>query len=361
MEKHRQLELESLRGPKPKPIKLQTGDYVPILKGKQAEFDALMSLSKAERKSVFPLLELVEPSDDTMGEALHTLIERVRPICERGPVFTDGHLLPLQLELEWYQFAEHHELQVIPVIDLSRPINEKQSLLRLDVCARTGACARAPLTNQTTGAQVRNAMEPFSHDSAIPLESLDLILDLGSVADEPLLVSARSVRRLIPSVPDLLRWRNFILASSAFPSDLRGIQANSVRSIERKDWQLWQGLQTADGLVRMPTFSDYAMASPDLPPGGFRAPNSLRYTTRSEWRVLKGNRPVKDREDSDFRKLCEALVTSDDFPGDGFSWGDDYLSRALTAGRMRGNATKWRTVGLSHHIAVVRSQLSSLS
>lgn len=111
----------------------------------------------------------------------------------------------------------------------------------------------------------------------------------------------------------------------------------------------------------MPSYSDYTIANPEVPPGGRQAPHNLRYATEEEWVILKGARPQKGVVDADFMALFEDFASSRDFAGDDFSWGDEFIAACARQRTLRGNATTWRAVGVSHHLETVLRQLRSIT
>jgi hypothetical protein len=74
--------------------------------------------------------------------------------------------------------------------------------------------------------------------------------------------------------------------------------------------------------------------------------------------VLKGGSARKNKGQS--YTLAAQFVKFTEFCGRAYSWGDDFIeSRAAKKGGP-GNASNWRAVGFSHHMAKVTAQIASL-
>jgi hypothetical protein len=85
---------------------------------------------------------------------------------------------------------------------------------------------------------------------------------------------------------------------------------------------------------------------------------SIRYTTDSDWLVVKG-RNVRQYGFEQYFDLCRALVERPEYYGPAFSWGDEYIGRCAAREVGPGNATTWRKVGTNHHITVVTRAIAN--
>src|ERR1700742_4556816 len=76
-------------------------DYVPVLKWRQGEYQALMRLDESHRQHVVPLIEVTPPEwDFEEGRPKKTLERQLEPFARRlkakwgsHPAFLDTHLL----------------------------------------------------------------------------------------------------------------------------------------------------------------------------------------------------------------------------------------------------------------------------
>lgn len=113
----------------------------------------------------------------------------------------------------------------------------------------------------------------------------------------------------------------------------------------------------------MPTFSDYAIQHPEpeeLDPRMIRPAASVRYTTESDFMIVKG-RSVRKYGGDQYRRLCAELCKQKEYRGQGFSWGDAYITDCMkkkTEGC--GSGMTWRKVGTNHHLTLAVEQLANL-
>lgn len=351
--------------------------YVPILKGKQGELNALRQLYPDDMfPTLSPMVEAIDGStgDERDREALVESVVRklsqAWPAPGRPPLMVDAADLepeepdgqgPVIRELVDRLVA--WRVDVVPVVRLTDPAETFEALR--ESCARDGY-----------GAAIRVTPDDLD-DSILPLDRLiearvadlgitepglvDLVLDFGTVADDNALAIAARLGRFI--VGDLVRqrWRTAAVAAGAFPSDLSGVQAHTLGVLPRHDKALWQRLASLQ-VDRALDFADYAVSNPLLPVGGaFAAPPQLRYTVDESWLVMKGRRQDR-RGHAQFFDICRAIL---DHEGERFdpewSWGDGYIRDAAASvdpppRTGPGNASTWRAIATSHHMAwVVRS------
>ncbi|HLZ43033.1 MAG TPA: hypothetical protein VKQ11_18845, partial [Candidatus Sulfotelmatobacter sp.] len=171
---------------------------------------------------------------------------------------------------------------------------------------------------------------------------------------------ARSVFSMIPNKEG---WRRLILVGASFPEDLSDVDAANPTKLPRREWALWRTLQKRPSALprRDMIFGDYAIANPvprDLDPRVMLMSASIRYTTHTNWLILKG-RNVRQYGFEQYFDLCKELVDRPEYNGPDFSWGDLYISDCAAEVQGPGNATTWRKVGTNHHITLVAKQLAN--
>ena len=88
---------------------------------------------------------------------------------------------------------------------------------------------------------------------------------------------------------------------------------------------------------------------------------NIRYTVQNDWLVLRGKSVQGPLGYDQYHKLCESLISLAEYSGSDFSWGDKRIELCAKREVGPGNATTWRMVGTSHHIAYVLEQLSNLA
>lgn len=358
--------------------------YVPILKGKQGELNALSNIG-AESANLIPLLEVVPSGMDDAdpqeaAKDIARFADRLAISWTMGePVFLDAGLLPDDLPLAqgWPPIqhllvhAEARGVRGIPVV-------------RTTDSAVTRSAVRAALTETQQGSVcLRLGPDDTESDEAAPEELIDrlledlsvsaadahLVVDFGVLADEGgIRLASRMARYLLGDIPHLEDWQSFTLAAGAFPSALTDVQASVFAEIPRTDWLFWRDTTERLRLGRHPGFGDYAIANPSIAQGAAFAPApQIRYTADEHWLILRGRKGVR-RGSQQFYDICARIVERAEYAGRDFSWGDEYIWQAAQSAPDSavqlvgpGNASTWRSVATSHHLAKVVDQLTNPS
>jgi hypothetical protein len=198
--------------------------------------------------------------------------------------------------------------------------------------------------------------------AGLRVSDTDLVLDLGAVRTQAAAQHAERTARAALAWARRQPWRSVTLACGAFPASISGLPYRTATPVPRWDAVLWARI--TGGLLGGQDagigYGDYAVGSPELAAGRAPSPN-LRYTGKRHWHVYRY--PKADKGDmSTFYDLCQDVVASGHWPARGgeFSWGDEQIGRCARHHRTPGNATVWRAIGTSHHLAVVTGRLAAL-
>jgi len=339
--------------------------YVPILKGKRAEFPALGSLHS--KNGITPLLEAVPSADaNTVPRRMANqwpntvayfidLLFLDDPDDAEVPA-TDQH--PVRA-----CFAEVQEqAQVaIPVTGLSRSPGYQSAVQQVVSEQGSGLALRLTPDDFEDADELETALAGVPGLFDVEIGEIDLLLDLGSVWGSSAGTVAQIHRANIGLIPNLDQWRTLTVAAGAFPLSLAPLVRDQWNTESRQDWRGWRQLVTgARPPSRLPAFSDYAIAHPGLPPEG-RATilAQLRYAAPDSWIIWKGRNVFTDGFDQ-FYAICGDLVGRPEYRGAGFSWGDGEIAQKAANAGSPGNAETWRRIGTSHHIETVLEQIANL-
>jgi hypothetical protein len=350
--------------------------YVPILKGRAAEYDALAELK--ERLDVTPLIELMPiPWDYAEERPAVSLADHVAAAArntlkawgEEMRVFVDVlHLPPDARDGEgrhpmalFLGLARRSGLRAVPVLALDSDADYRAAVREgqdpLGVCLRLRSADLARVDGPAAVAALLNELD-------VPHGDVDLIVDLRELSADAVDFNIIGAVGVLSMIPEVTAWRSLTLAGSAFPADLTAVKPSSEERFARAEWAVWTALRERPGLARIPAFGDYTISHPDPPttldPRLLRVSAQLRYTTESDWLVFK-ERNIRDYGSEQFLAICERLVQRPEFAGADWSWGDAYIAaRADGSDSRPGNPRTWRKVGTTHHIATVMKQIASL-
>lgn len=351
-------------------------DYVPVLKWRQGEYQALLRLSAGHKAMVRPLIEITPPEYDfEKRRAKKTLIEQLEPFAERlrskwgsRPAFLDTSLLeptarlpggvhPLDFLMEG---ARTVEARLIPVTALDRDLAHYNAVARAMLIDGLGVALRCSL-DDIADPDFPARLSSLLGDLNANLADVDLIIDLAAKNFDPIEVLAELLVGLLDSDPIFGAVRSLILVGTSFPASMGEVKP-PIQKLKRWEWLLYKAVIAAlPPGARQPTFGDYAISSVDMPGGDMRLikPSAtVRYAVDDAWLIAKGVN-VRDNGYEQYRGCCGEIVNSGEAYPNGYSRGSDYVHGCYGNVEKTGNMTTWRWVGTNHHITKVVDDLAS--
>lgn len=325
--------------------------YVPILKWKQGEKDALLNLSEETKSEIIPLLELT-PDTIEKGDGL-----RVSKFWSGLFYFDTSFEIDISDE-EFVNIINESDLveNVIPVIKFEDSIEKVKSLCKL---SKQGFALRLSI-NDCMEDGFTAALEIVFQ--IINRRETDLILDVKDVDSSKINEQAFLIAGAFGNIPELNLFRNIILSTNSFPSTLKNCATDTLTVLERTEKTLYNRVVKSLPNYKI-CYSDYAInhwSYFDFIPG-IKPSFNIRYTTTDYYLVYKGKTVQKGGLNIEFVKAaCECIVDHPLYSGSGFSWGDNEIFlKANDSSVKPGNLTTWRTIGTNHHISLVVNQLSN--
>jgi Beta protein len=345
--------------------------YVPILKTKRGELDALDSLTPAQWNALTPLLELhtstmQNPLPDARPKKVPVPVGRqTKKVCAaigktgvaKKPFFLDtvwfdGKSMTgdPSVVASLFSDARRANLQAIPVIRTTYSQEMLQQLQTEIARDGRGCLLRVrPLEFYKSPRPSITALLAFLGQSPA---NVHFMLDYGSanmqLADD------------LPLVPNLSRWRTLIAAAGSFPASLSNFPPLQWRSVPRQDWETWKNGINTPSLLRLATFADYTCRFPGRSPDGGMAGVNLRYATDTEWVVQVGGL-VKDGSSPNMVRIFGRLMSHPACCNSSHCAGDaEYHSRVPPSTNW-GNATQWVQWSVNHHLVSVTNALTSFA
>ena len=369
--------------------------YVPILKGKQGELNALQNTDPKLLTKFTPLVEIPpippawpegENAKPVPGKTIDEHIKSVAKVftkCLKGmpSLFVDGFYIELEDELQngsspvdaIFNALRSAKLPFIPTIGLDRVEDYADSVKIAIETDKRGCCLRLVESDLESLSELGGQIDGLLKVLGIPRDQVDLLVDFG-----PKVPPKSALPFQIDALPTLEAWRTLTVASSSFPASMMGLKTNSVEEQERDEWLTWLFVRSKKKAVkRVPTFGDYAINHPVLteinPKFMLMSPN-IRYTDSVNFVIAKGQaQPRKKKKQTPEEAAARAkLAPNVQYPilaakikahpawkGPKFSAGDDFIDRCARK-ECVGNSTDWRAVGTCHHIALVVQQIANL-
>lgn len=360
-------------------------DYIPVLRLKQAERDALCKVEPTIRKHITPLFELIMPSpkrdkDDykkVLADSKTMLLDRlpkyaadINKCCTQGSALIDVHLIDGELRARTLKtILESVDKQVslipvthiIPVLSTDADNDTRHVAIEYALTSGNGLCIRIDRFN-LNNADLGVVITQFISSNKLSVESTDLLIDLGVISPDD---KAEELAAQLAILPYLDRWRTFIVTGGAFPKDLSDIEKHSQKQIDRYDWRLWNDLNAQPTLTRKPMYSDYTIQHPiylGQIEGVINTSASLRYTDEEKWEVTRGEglRNEKGAGYKQYPAIAQLVKQQSYFKGATYSDGDHYIDDMAKDDNTRtGNPMTWLKAGINHHLTLVVKALAS--
>jgi hypothetical protein len=355
--------------------------YVPILKWKRAEQNALKVLDEKYRKHITPLLQFVmprgKPGDQRENivlkfeEQLPEIAEKVIEVWGKTPTFIDVSLLytiPLKVKALIVITQGGHDLGgfFIPTVHLNDEQSIKETAYSLAKKNKCGLCLRLICPDFVDLNKLNQDIANFLSAGKLEEKDVDLIVDIKETENNG--DKCSKYLKMTQDLPNLAKWRTFSFASGSFPEDLSAYRLDEKNLILRVDWMSWKENITRKTLKRKPAFADYTIQHPIYKEATqfYHPTASIKYTLENEWLIMKG----KKQRFEMYLGSAKLLSQNSHFYGESFSYGDKYI--ALKAKHCdvylknkkiggTGSTETWITAGINHHLALVATQVSNLS
>ncbi len=348
--------------------------YVPILKGKKGEFDALGQLVSPEKGRITPLVEIAtvpwDWDNDVPTKSLEDHLDGAVGRLASGW----GADLPVWLDTLWLEPTDQANgkpalehlldlargvLLALPVGGPGRPPSHTASVAAIRATDRRGAVLRLDPEDLGDPGALTGAIDDWMLAVGVSPGDVDLVVDFNEVTPSLAASVTLAASVLIPTLPYLNDWRSFTLASGGFPVDMSEVDAGAVSRLRRCDREIWETVVSRT-LPRLPAFADYAINHPSLSeinPRTMRPSATIRYTADKAWVIVKGRWVRYGYEQ--FQSESATLMSQPEWEGGSHCAGCHFIN-ACAAGGPTGNLMTWRRVGTLHHLMHTAAQLANL-
>lgn len=362
-----------------------TPDYVPVLKAKGGEFEALKNLKPASLSKVRPVLEVPSLAPEKIQ-----MTKKYRESATPRIVFLDTlaeQIINLPSNLTYHldirdwapnsvTESGEHILSFLyrRLKDQGKPINPVVSYASWDDPDYQRSILHLPLTpDSKVGIRIEREDHEDFDDAEFFLEKIvriveslslnvsqcGVIVDFGDLSTS----SAIETQEVLEKVLSLLSSRGFefvSLAGSSIPVFISEVvpEPNSDAIWLRKEVNAWKAVKQTHPASKL-VFGDYGVRSPNSPD---YAPNpnvngKIRYTIPEHFYVIRGHSMQKGEKGGQFHGLARRLVSSQYFMNPNFSWGDQKAYECSTKshgpGSQPGSLVKWLAYDTNHHAEAV--------
>ncbi|AYY14975.1 hypothetical protein EF847_22065 [Actinobacteria bacterium YIM 96077] len=346
--------------------------YLPVLKGRQAELDALRDAQPTTVASILPLVEIV-PTHDVQDQSsiaadCRDTMARLADAWPSGrPVLVDGGLLDLSVDLHgnargalWELIAQARdkEVEAIPVLHLGDDAQALSDVAAVCEQEDSGICVRLNTDDlDDTPSDLESMLGQLMSEVGVEAGRTDLVFDIGYVdGDVTVRHGVRLVQEALDELPDIDGWRTITVLSGASPADLSAVTPWEIVRHRRYDAILYDRVVNRSQ-HRPLLYGDYTTAHPTLCAGTpFRTPPHLRYATTEDWLVIKGQRNSQ-RGDDQFYEICDVVSEHHEFAGASLGHADERIANAR-AYEPETEVT-WQQLGMTHHLDFVASRFAT--
>lgn len=348
--------------------------YVPAVRWRQGEYQALARLATAAKDRVVPYITIPEVEYDfearqpkkSVHQHVHPFAARFNAKWGRRPAWVnlhpgianermdDGRDIPAYV----FEALRTTQANAIPSLPLDATAAIITSVRAIAATDGLGSAISVRLEDLMKP-NVRARIEALAASLGQSLEEIDLVIDLGAPNYEPYAAFAGALIAAMRRLGDLDAFRNFIMIGTAIPETFKDV-AKGADQLPRHDWLFYQALLgKVPAGMRQPNYGDYTIVHPDFKALDMRmikAAGKLVYTTPGEWEVRKGGAFNDNR--SQMHDHCASIVACGKFDGAGYSIGDDYIAKCAAHLEGPSNQTRWKEVAINHHITRVLDDLS---
>jgi hypothetical protein len=349
--------------------------YVPAIKWRTGEYQALLKLSDAAKDRIVPLITIPPLEYDFEdGEPKKTVQAHVGSFPKRYKAKWKTRKAWIDVDPSLHAAKMDNRLTVYAHVfeELRKFGAEAVPVSSLDCKAEVIAAIAAIVRKDKKGVAVRTRLEHIMLADfgkrlvellgrlKVDIEQTDLIVDLGTPAYEPYDVFCGALAVALSKIESLEAYRCFVLIGTAFPDSLKDV-AVPGGFVDRHDWKFYRALiAILPSNMRRPWFGDYTIVHPAFTVGMdmrmIKPAGKLVYTAKEQWMIRKGG-AFRDNP-KQMHDHCDHVVKSGRFLGPAFSSGDEYI--ALCAQKQAGHSTltRWKEVGINHHIMHVLEDLA---
>ena len=343
--------------------------YVPLLRAKQGELQALEHADTATRGRMTPLVDILSDDTDNAERDLERLANRLREGWgTQDRVIVDLNSLGDATTSSGQHVVEylHDSLRTagvmsVPTAWITASATYQAAVASAAALDARGVCLRVTTEDLANTSNLATDVNNSLGALGVVANDVDLVIDMGPVDAATVNLHVALLGVVLPTFPSLNDWRSFTLASGGFPINLDAFGPYAAGVTPRYDAQLWRRL-AAHSLPRRPGYGDYGVTHPQsLAAGPWRGAPNLRYVLDDDWYVIKG-RANSPRGNYDFHDICAAAASATPSPLSqaGFSWGDTEIRRCSVGQGGPGGGTQWRAWATSHHLALVTERLATL-
>lgn len=351
--------------------------YVPLLRWRMGEYQALEKLGAPQKGAIVPLIEILPPDYDfelrkpkkDINEHLKTFGDKFKKKWDARPALVDGGRLDRAARMAdgrhpmTYLFdeARAHGTSLTPVTTLGRDDAYQDAVRLIDGMDLRGVALRCTL-DEALDPEFDQQVGDLLMRLEIDADALDILLDLETPAFDPHDPLVAVVTAALTTATIFGDARSVTLMGTSFPESMTDL-TKPIQLVPRREWILYKAvIRALPAGARRPAFGDYGVAALKFAQGDMRfmrgSPN-VRYAVDDAWLVARAKRTPGSTNQA-YPGLCGLITGSGSYLGQAYSAGSAYIEGCRTGATTRGNPTVWKWVATNHHITKVLDDLARL-
>ncbi|ANQ25168.1 hypothetical protein BA894_01310 [Vibrio natriegens] len=352
--------------------------YLPILKWRQGEYQALLRLNRKVKSNIYPLFVIPPVEFDfeeqkpkkSAEQHVEKLAKRYKDKWGSLPSLVDidrslhldnvkdGRTIPEFIFDELNSVNGHFS----PVIQLDYDSSYIHAAKKSWLACSSGVGVRVSLDELADPSNHVQIQTILSFIGCMPCHA-DLIIDFRKGANyEPIEDVVLMLSALLGLLPQVKDFRSVYVAGTSLELDL--VKKPGAEQ-KRNDWLFYKSLHAAIK-AEYPNlgFGDYTIETPDFSSVDMRMMKpaaKLVYSYEDKWIIYKGG-AFRD-DPSQMKKLCARLVNSPQgyFYTEKFSPGDKKIYDCALGKCGTGNLSTWKEAAVSHHLTLAVYQSANLN
>ena len=253
--------------------------YVPALRWRQGEYQALLRLTGAAKDRIVPYVTIPEVEYDfelqkpkkSVHEHVHPFAARFSAKWGRRPAWVNVHpgiadqRMDDGRDIPTYVFSalRTFEANAIAAVPLDTAGSIVASVRTIAATDGLGVAISTRLEDLMKS-NARSRIEGLAVALDLELAEIDLIIDLGAPNFEPYDAFAGALIAALRRIGDLHAFRNLVVIGTAIPETFKDV-ARGADQLPRHDWHFYQVLlgKFPSGM-RQPNFGDYTIVHPEF-------------------------------------------------------------------------------------------------
>lgn len=356
-------------------MKIDSNKYVPILKWRQGEYQALFLLADDVKEKVVPLIVIPPREFDfeekkmkkTVHEHVETFPKRLKQKWAKRLALIDTHESLENEKMDDGRSVIDFILQeskslgcnVIPVVGLSRGALYLDSVKKFSSENGCGISLRvtlAELTAPSISAEITKLLKAIE----VSWRAVDFVVDIGDPGNfQPYAVFAKVIAGAVSKLIGAIDARSIVLVGTSLKlSEVKKPGATQ----HRHEWSLYKEFRAElEKKMLAPSFGDYSIESPGFAEGidmrKVKPGGKIVYTTLESWFIPKGG--AFRTNNAQMIDHCAAIISSGHYKDRDYCKGDERIEDTANKVQNCGSLTTWKGVGVNHHITFVVRQLAN--